>query len=337
MMPARSKPNARRRLYRAVLAVSLGLISGCDRSADIQRSGATPVTTGTRRIAVIPKSTSHMFWNAVEAGAKQAGQEVGVEIIWKAPIKESDRAGQIQLVQQLTADNVDGIVLAPLDFRGLVGPVQAATQSGIPVVIIDSGLEAEAGKDYVSFVATNNQLGGRLGGEKLAELLQGTGKVVMLRYSSGSASTNEREAGFMSVIQKHPGITVLSENRYAGTTSGEAQIAALNMMDVLRQADGIFCPNESSTDGMLQALRKEGLAGKVTFVGFDASRPLVEALAAGEINALVVQNPHKMGYLGVKTLLAHLDGRTVESLIDTGVAVVTRDNMNDPDIQTLLQ
>jgi ribose transport system substrate-binding protein len=210
-------------------------------------------------------------------------------------------------------------------------------RSDVPVVIIDSGLEAQAGKDYISYIATNNTLGGRLGGEKLIELLPNGGQIVLLRYHVGSASTNEREAGFLSAIQSNPSIHVLSENRYAGTTSGEAQTAALNMMDVLRQANGIFCPNESSTDGMLQALRKEGLAGKVTFVGFDASPPLVAALKNGEINALVVQNPYKMGYLGVKTLVAHLDGVAVEPLIDTGVAVVTRENMDDPEVKSLLQ
>jgi ribose transport system substrate-binding protein len=324
-------------LWQMLLVASLCTLAGCGRSEPHSGSRATGSADQTRRrIAVIPKSTSHVFWNSVEAGAKQAGDELGVEIIWKAPIKESDRAGQIQLVQQLAADNVDGIVLAPLDSRALVGPVRAATQSGVPVVIIDSGLDAQQGTDYVSFVATDNQLGGQLGGEKLVELLGGRGKCVLLRYMAGSDSTTNREAGFLSAIEDQAGIELISENRFAGTTSGEAQIAALNMIDVLRQADGIFCPNESSTDGMLQALRKEGLAGKVTFVGFDASPPLVEALEKGEIRALVVQNPYKMGYLGVKTLVAHLDGQTVDPLIDTGVAVVTRDNMQDPEIKSLL-
>lgn len=290
-----------------------------------------------RRIAVIPKSTSHMFWNAVEAGAKKAGEELGVEIIWKAPIKESDRAGQIQLVQQLAADNIDGMVLAPLDSKALVGPVSAASSSGIPVVIIDSGLEAKQGKDFVSFVATDNQLGGRLGGEKMVELLGGKGKVVLLRYMAGSASTANREAGFLEAIASATDIEVISDNRYAGTTAGEAQVSALNMIDVLKSADGIFCPNESSTDGMLQALRKEGVTSDIVFVGFDASTPLVEALRQGEIQALVVQNPYKMGYEGVKTVVAHLDGNAVDPLIDTGVAVVTRENMDDPEIKPLLQ
>lgn len=289
-----------------------------------------------RRIAVIPKGTTHVFWTSVEAGAKKAGEELGVDIIWKGPLDESDRSSQIQLMQQFVGDGVDGIVLAPLDSIALVGSVRNAAQNQVPVAIIDSGIEAEQGKDYVSFVATNNELGGKLGGEKLAEILNQMGDVVLLRYAAGSASTTNRENGFMSAMDQADGIQVISENQYAGSTAGEAQTVALNMVDVLKQANGIFCPNESSTDGMLQALRKQGLAGKVTFVGFDASPPLVEALRNGEIDALVVQNPYQMGYQGVKALVAHLDGQSVEPLIDTGVTVVTRENMELPEVAPLI-
>lgn len=289
-----------------------------------------------RKIAVIPKSMSHVFWTTVEKGAKAAGQEEGVEIVWKSPLKESDRGAQIDLVQQFIADGVSGIVLAPLDSKALVGPVQAAQQAGIPVVIIDSGLEAEAGTDFLSFVGTENQRAGKMGGEELVRLLGHQGKVVLLRYMAGSASTTDREAGFLSALENQAQIELISDNRFAGPTSGEAQVAALNMIDQLKQADAVFCPNESSTDGMLQALRKEGLLGTITFVGFDASPPLVEALRAGEIQALVVQNPYKMGSLGVKTMVDYLNGKKVDKNIDTGAVVVTRENMEQPEIKALL-
>lgn len=279
---------------------------------------------------------SHVFWTSVEKGAKQAGEQQKVEILWKAPLKESDRRAQIDLVQQFTADGVSGIVLAPLDSKVLVVPVKAAKDAGIPVVIIDSGLDAEAGRDFDSFVGTNNRLGGTLGGQELGRILDGKGKVVLLRYMAGSASTTEREEGFLAAVKEHAAIEIISDNRFAGTTSGEAQTAALNMMDVIREADAVFCPNESSTDGMLQALRKEGLAGKIKFVGFDASPPLVEALRKGEIHALVVQNPTKMGAMGVETIVSILDGKSVPQNVDTGVAVVTRENMDQPDIRPLL-
>jgi ribose transport system substrate-binding protein len=326
-----------RGLSRAVWLVLLVFITlGCQPSDPAAETNVVGPSDVRMRIAVIPKSTAHVFWNSVEAGARQAAEELDVDIIWKAPISERDRSEQIKLVQQMTTDRVDGIVLAPLDSRALVGPVRAASHANVPVVIIDSGLEAEQGQDFVSFVATDNTLGGQLGGKKLAEILEQQGNVVLLRYNAGSASTSNREEGFLAAIGNHPAIQVISENQYAGTTTGEAQTTALNMIDTLKQANGIFCPNESSTEGMLLALRKEGLGGQRTFVGFDASPPLVQALQSGEIDALVVQNPFQMGYLGVKTIVAHLRGETVEPVIDTGATVVTRENMNDPAIKPLL-
>jgi ribose transport system substrate-binding protein len=287
-------------------------------------------------IAVIPKGTSHSFWKSVEAGAKKAGTELGVNIIWKGPLKEDDRAEQIKVVDQFVSEGVSGIVLAPLDDTALLRPVRSATSKKIPVVIFDSGLKGEVGKDFVSFVATDNRLGGAMGGEQLAKLLGGKGKVVLLRYSEGSASTMERETGFLEVMAKNPGITVIVKDRYAGATMAEAQDAALKLSDRLREADGIFCPNESSTQGMLAALRKLGLTGKVKFVGFDASPILVDALTKGDIDALVSQNPVKMGYEGVKTVVAQIKGEPVQQRVDTGVKLITKENLSDPEVKQLL-
>lgn len=288
------------------------------------------------RIAVIPKGTTHNFWKSVEAGAKKAGAELGVEIIWKGPLKEDDRAQQIGVVQQFVASGVSAIVLAPLDDTALRGPVRSATDRHIPVVVIDSALKGEVGHDFASFVATDNRRGGRLGGEELARLLHGQGKVVLLRYAEGSASTLEREAGFLEVMRQHPGITVTVDNRYGGATVSSAQDSAMNLIDKIREADGIFCPNESTTQGMLLALRQTGLAGKKRFVGFDTSAPLLAALNKGDIQALVAQNPTKMGYLGVVTAVKALRGEKVDPAIDTGCALVTRANQNDPAVKAVL-
>lgn len=289
------------------------------------------------RIAVIPKGTTHAFWKSVEAGARKAGEEFGAEIIWKGPLKENDRAQQIQVLQQFVSQGVSGIALAPLDFKGLAGPVKAATAAKVPVVLFDSALDATPGTDFVSLVATDNLKGGRLGGEALAAALGGKGRVVLLRHMVGSASTDEREKGFLEALAAHKDIEVISQNRYSGPTAGEAKTQSLNMIDDLKRADGIFCANESSTQGMLLALRQEGLAGKVKFVGFDASQALVDGLKNGEIHALVVQNPRKMGYESVKALVRHLKGEAVEPRLDTGVAVVTRENLADPEIKAMIE
>lgn len=289
------------------------------------------------RIAVIPKGTTHVFWKSVEAGAKEAGKELGVEIVWKGPLKENDRAQQIAIVEQFVTEGVAGIVLAPLDDTALKRPVAMALEKKIPVVIIDSALKGEAGKDFLSFVATNNRKGGEMGGVRLAERLGGKGKVSLLRYQVGSASTDEREAGFLEAIAKSPDIRILVDNRYAGATAGEAKTAAMNMLDNLKASDGVFCPNESSTFGMLLALRQNHLAGKVKFVGFDTSPVLIDALRKGEIDALVAQDPQRMGHLGVKTLVDHLRGRRVDAVVDTGVALVTPENLGTVEIKKILQ
>jgi ribose transport system substrate-binding protein len=288
------------------------------------------------KIAVIPKGTTHIFWKSVEAGARLAGKELGVEIIWKGPLKENDRAQQIAIVEQFVTEGISGIVLAPLDNTALQRPVAAAMAKKIPVVIFDSGLKGEAGKGFVSFVATDNKRGGNLGGEHLVKLLEGKGNVVLLRYQVGSASTMEREEGFLEAVGKMKDLRITVDNRFAGATAGEAKTASMNIVDKLKEANGIFCPNESSTFGMLLALRQMNLAGRIRFIGFDTSPPLIEALRSGEIDALVAQDPTLMGYQGVKTLVAKLQGKEVPKSIDTGVRLITRENLNTPEIKKLL-
>jgi len=291
-------------------------------------------------IAVIPKGTTHSFWKAIHAGAVKASRELGVEVIWKGPAREDDRDAQVAEVENFVSRGVSGIVLAPTDDKALRLPVTDAMRAGIPVVIIDSGLDSE---DYVSFVATDNYQGGRLAGERMVERLQGKGKVVLLRYMEGSASTMERERGFLDVLSENPGLEVVSSNQYAGATaetayqSSENLLARYKSQDGSLGVDGIYCPNESSSFGMLRALQDSGLAGKVVLIGFDASEQMVRALENGEFDALVLQDPVNMAYLGVKTMVSHLRGDTVPARIDTGVTLVTRDNMNDPSNAELLR
>ena len=300
--------------------------------------GASPAPARTT-IAVIPKGTSHVFWQSIHAGAAKAAQELGVDIIWRGPIREDDRDSQVSEVEGFVSRGVSGIVLAPLDDTALAAPVTSAMRSKIPVVIIDSGLK---GGEYVSFVATDNHKGGRLGGEQLAKILGGKGKVAMLRYEEGSASTNEREDGFLEAMKAQPGIQVVSANQYGGADvesaykKSESLLSTYKKPDGSLALDGIFTPNESTSFGMLRVLQDNSWAGKVHFVGFDASENLVKGLRSGQIDALVVQDPIKMGYLGVKTLAAHLKGQPVEKRIDTGVQVATRENMDAPEMKDVL-
>ena len=294
---------------------------------------------GKLTIAVIPKGTSHVFWQSIHAGAEKAAQELGVSVIWRGPLREDDRASQISEVEGFITRGVSGIVLAPLDDSALVVPVADATRAKIPVVIIDSALKSN---DYVSFVATDNRQGGRMAGEALANLLPNGGKIVLIRYAEGSASTAEREEGFLEAIRARNNFNVLSSNQYGGADvegaykKSEAVLNRFKSGDGSLAVDGIFAPNESVTHGMMRVLEDNAWAGKVKFIGFDASDTLVKGLADGHIDGLIVQDPMKMGYLGVKTIVSHIKGEPVEKRIDTGVQLVTRDKMNDPAVKELL-
>jgi len=227
------------------------------------------------------------------------------------------------------------IVLAPLDNRGLVRPVEEAQRAGVPTVIIDSGLESDS---IVSFVATDNRKGGALAADRLGELLGGKGKALLLRYAEGSASTQDREAGFLEELKaKYPGIQLVSADQYAGPTRETAKRAAENLLNRFgADLQGIFTVNESATIGMLLALQDIDKAGRVHFIGFDPSPILLAAMRARQLDGIVVQDPMKMGYLGVKTMVDHLHGKSVPRRIDTGVTLVTPSNLDSVRVKELV-
>ncbi|HVT48223.1 MAG TPA: substrate-binding domain-containing protein [Vicinamibacterales bacterium] len=303
--------------------------SACGRSASTTGTAAKPV------IAVIPKGTTHEYWKSVHAGAVKAARDHGAEIIWKGPIREDDRDEQVKVVETFLAQKIDGIVIAPLDDRALVPVLKDAAARHIPVVIVDSDVKWDG---YLSFVATDNEKAGGLAAERLGDVLGGKGKVVMMRYQEGSASTMAREAGFLSTLAaKFPNIKVVSDNQYGGATTETAYATAESLLATYADVDGIFCPNESTAFGMLLAIQAAGRAGKIHLVGFDASDKLIEGLRQGNIDGLVVQNPFRMGETGVNFLLQSLKGQTVPRRVDTGATMVTHENMDQPEIKALLQ
>jgi ribose transport system substrate-binding protein len=313
-------------------------MAGCGKKSE---AGSTAAPAKSYTIAVIPKGTTHEFWKAINAGAFKARDELAAkgiqaEVYWKGPLREDDRDQQIQVVENFAARRVSGIVLAPLDSQALVKPVESAQQAGIPVVVFDSGLKSDK---YISFVATDNYKGGQLAGEYLGQLLGGKGNVILLRYAVGSASTEEREAGFLDSLKtKYPDIKLISSDQYAGPTRETGYQASQNLHNRFgNEVKGIFCPCEPPTIAMAKALRDIGKAGgKIKMVGFDAGSQSVLDLKNGDVQGLVVQHPVLMGYLGVMTLVKHLQGEPVEKRIDTGVVLVTPENMNEPPIKELL-
>jgi len=325
----KTRPGAR--LLACLLAAAAGILvaAGC-RGQNVGGGAAARQL----RLAVIPMGTTHEFWKAIHAGAQAAGNELGVKIIWKGPLKEDDRNEQVQIVETMISAGVDGIVLTPMDDRALVPPVAEAKRAGIPTVIFNSALD---GSDYVSYVSTDNRKGGRLAAEYVGSLLGGRGNVILIRVIESVEGGRQREDGFLETIEtRFPGITVLSDNQYAGITTETAYQTAENLLSRFPNVDAIFTPNESTTFGCLRALEDHGLAGRVIQVGFDSSKKLIEALEKKELKGIVLQDPFRMGYDSVKTATACLRGQPYEKVIDTGVVLATPENMNEPAIRKLL-
>jgi ribose transport system substrate-binding protein len=295
------------------------------------------------RIAVIPKGTTHDFWKSIHAGALQAARERGdVRVVWEGPAKEDQRAEQQQIVERFANRGVSAIVLAPCDRQTLVAPVEAALRQGVPVVIIDSGLEltdaVQSDPSYLGYVATDNHQGGVEAGKRMIELLKGKpgAKVLMIRYQAGSQSTEQREAGFRETVKADPAIQYLEAPDEAGATVDSAQRVAETLLSRYQDLDGLFVPNESSTTGVLAALEVLHRSGEVKLVGFDASENLIGALRAGKLHGLVVQDPFDMGYQGVMRAVNFLEGKPpADKVKHTNLKVVTRENLEDPAIKPL--
>ena len=315
-----------------IVAAPLMMLAGCTKSVSPTAEGEKAL-----RIAVIPKGTSHEFWKSVHFGAQKAADELGnVEIIWRGPVEEDDTGSQIEVVKNMITMHVDGIVLAPNQKGGLVDAVEESISEGIPVVIFDSGLDE--GPEIVSYVATDNYRGGQLAADQMAEAIGEKGNVILLRYLSGSESTEQREEGFLDGIAKYPEITVVSSDQRGGKNTTQSKEKVDQLLQVHGEnLVGIFAVCEPNANGTLEALRNAGVNKKVKLIAFDPSDALIEALGDGSCSGIVLQDPVQMGYQGVMTLNDALQGKPAEAFQSTGEAVATPENMNDPEIQTLLK
>lgn len=302
-------------------APGLGLLAACG-----QASGK-PV------VGVVPKGTNHTFWQSVHAGAIKAGEEFELEILWNAPQMEIDSARQISIVENLITRQVDGIVLAPVDEDALVTVVERAADQGIPVAIFDSAIKTDR---IITFVVTDNYQGGVMAAERMGEILGGSGKVGVIGFMPGSASTMKREAGFVeTVAEKFPGIDVVGV-KFNMADRAKALAEAENLLTAHPDLAGFFADNESSVDGTVQAVKQRGLAGKVKIVGFDASETLVDDMRAGVIDSIVVQDPFKMGYESTRQLATHLAGGEPERHIDSGAYLLRPENVDTPAMQAVV-
>ena len=309
-----------RRVAASALALALLLASACAR-------------TDRKTIAVIPKATSHLFWVSVQAGAVAAGRDLKVDVLWNGPSSETDYARQVQIVDSMIARQVDGIAVAAQDRTTLNASLDRAAAAHIPVTVFDSGVDST---NYLTYLATNNYQGGQMAARKLAELVNGKGKVAMLMHAPGSKSTMDREAGFEDAMRKEFPAIEIAARQYSMSERSKALAAVENFLTAEPDLAGVFASAEPGSVGSALALKARGVAGKVKLVAFDASEDLVQDLRDGSIDALVAQDPFRMGYQAVKTLVDKLHGTSPPKVIDLSATVVTKGDLERPEIKALL-
>ena len=301
-----------------LIAGAFALLSGCNRHH---------MTT----IAVIPKASADLYWQSVHAGAAKAAEESHIKIVWDGPPNETDIATGMQIVETMINRQVDAIALAPSDRSAFKIVLDRAAQAGIPVVIYDSGIDS---RKYFSFVATDNYLGGQMGADRLGSVLGGKGKIVMVKTTPGGASTTAREDGFRHELQlKFPAIQILDE-RFGMASIAQSLNVTENMLTAHPDLSGIFCSNESGSEGAAQAL--EARHSKLKLVGFDSSPTLINQLKAGWIDSLVVQDPFKMGEIATLQAAKAIRREPAKKDIFLPPRVVNLANLNDPEIQAQL-
>jgi ribose transport system substrate-binding protein len=292
----------------------------------------------TRRIGVVPKEIVSQYWKGVRNGAEQAGKDEGVVILWNGPEVETDFERQNQIIEDMMAQKVDGIILAPGSRNALAPTVEKIAARKIPCVIVDSGVETDK---YLSYLATDNFKGGVLAARRMGEILGGKGKIILVAWTPGSGSTDARIQGFRETLGKEfPAIEIVDSQYPNPPTMDKARDVTQDMLTRNADIDGVFACNATTAGGaltVLQILQQSQTAKKIKMVGFDAWPMVVEGLRKGDLDSLIIQNPYKMGYEGVKTILRHLQGESVPKEVDTGVELITAERLNDPKIMELLK
>jgi ribose transport system substrate-binding protein len=284
------------------------------------------------KVGVVPKGANHLFWQTVHAGAVKAAREFNLEVEWNAPPLEIDSSRQISIVESMVNRNLAGIVLAPVDRKALVNVVERAASRNIPVAIFDSEIDTQK---RISFVASDNREGGRMAARQLGELMLGKGKVAYVGFMPGSAATMDREEGFeKELAQKFPEIKIV-QKVYGKASQATAMAAVENVLSAHPDLTGIFADNESSSMGASLALKARAET-KVRLVAFDSNEQLIEDLRHRHVDALLVQDPMRMGYEATRAIALKLRGEPPPSRVDCGVTLVTRADIERPEVIPLL-
>ena len=311
----------------------LGLFGAITLAGTVQTVPAADKPT----IPIIVKDTTSFFWQIVFAGARKAGQDLNVNVPQLGAQSESDINGQIGILENAVSENPAAVVIAPTQFAALGKPIDEAAKK-VKVIGIDSAADSKA---FTSFLQTDNVQGGRVAADGLADAIKAKygkaeGDVALITSLPGVGSLDQRAKGFKEEIAaKYPGLKLVADKVADGMAT-----TGLNIMTDLITANpnlrGVFASNLIMAQGAGQAIAENKAADKIKLVGFDSDDKTVKFLADGNIVGLVVQDPFRMGYEGVKTALAASKGEKVPATVDTGVTLITKENMNTPRSQELL-
>lgn len=283
-------------------------------------------------VAVIPKASADIYWQSVHAGAVKSAWKNKVDLIWDGPPNEIDIAGEMKIVETMINRQVDAIALAPSDRTAFTIAIARAAAAHIPVIVYDSGVD---GSGYTSFIATDNYLGGGLGAERMGKVLNGKGKVVILKNVPGAASSTAREDGFRDRLKaKYPGIQIVDE-RFGMASLAQSLAVAENMLSAVPDLRGIFASSESGTEGASQAIKNRGQ--KVKVIGFDSSPLLIDQLRAGVVDSLIIQDPFRMGEAATDEAVKAIRGEKTSKQISLPPRLVDASNLNEPDVQRQLK
>ncbi|HEX2373385.1 MAG TPA: ABC transporter substrate-binding protein [Actinomycetota bacterium] len=273
------------------------------------------------------------FYVTMECGAREAAQAAGATLEVAAP-DEFDASLQTPVVNAVVAKKPDAILVAPTDTQAMIPPLTQAKAAGIKLVFVDTTTENGA-ELAESEIASDNEEGGREAARTLAELTGGKGSVLVINVKPGISTTDARAKGFEEEIKKTPGLKYIGQE-YSNDKPEVAAAKATAALSAHPDLVGIFGTNLFSAEGAATGLRSAGATEKVKVVGFDAGPKQVEDLEQGIVQALIAQKPADIGKAGVEQAIAALKGEPVQKKIGTGFVVVTKDNMNDPDVQPFL-
>lgn len=319
-----SKLNRRAMMGLSAVALAAGML------------GVSPASAQDVTIPIIVKDTTSFYWQIVLAGARAAGKDLGVNVPELGAQAETDINGQISILENAVAGKPAAVVIAPTEKSALGAPITEAAKS-VPIIGIDSSADSTA---FTSFLTTDNVQGGRIAAQGLVAAVKAAtgkeeGEVALITSVPNAGSLEERKQGFIEELAKYPGIKLVAD-KYADGQAATGLNITTDLLTANPNLVGIFASNLIMAQGAGQALAENGVADKVSLIGFDSDEKLVGFLKDGTIDGLVVQDPYRMGYDGIKTALAASKGEKVEAFVDTGANLITTANMDEARSQELL-